>query len=287
LGNRKEKITKNIMNPEKEPLKSAAELAVEGPTELESSLDAKTSIDPELVAEQKIYAEQVEAQDAKDAEKKADLRKSMGLEQPADEVVPKNAENEKTILEQQIDIFKEHIDNGNLKEGEAKLIELEEQIKANQLDHLSLLLFRGARTAKLFDIAKRMIRLAETETGRKGRVKAWEKDSGQTYDEIIEADPEQDIESMDQTKTSYFDALIKAGRLEDAEIWLMDNKNGEKYGENHKWLLHTSGQLFKRYREQERWPEAKRMIEILPDGQAKDDRKEKLVEEAKISYDQI
>lgn len=84
------------MNLENKTLKSAAEIAVEGKTELESNLDntkAKDTISPEEIKANKNYDEEIKKQDT---EKLTNLRESIRLEQNPQDT---NAEHPKTVAD--------------------------------------------------------------------------------------------------------------------------------------------------------------------------------------------
>ncbi|MDD5749508.1 MAG: hypothetical protein PHO91_01850 [Patescibacteria group bacterium] len=244
-------------------------------------------------AKEEILAELVNdsqaAQEA-DANELASLRESMGLPQKNEagfsEVDPK-----KEALIKERGLFEAELTAGNLESAEARLMNLKEKIEARELDHKSRSLYKAAKQTANWDLARRMIPLASDENGRIGRAEAWSKESGQSYEgePVVEKNPnekETAIETMDKTKTSYFKALLEAGQFDEAEAWVMTNKDG-KYAGNTDWLKHVSGPLFKQYRAKQDWVNAKRMVEMLPEDQDKENRRQKLAQEAGQPYEQI
>jgi hypothetical protein len=99
--------------------------------------------------------------------------------------------------------------------------------------------------------------------------------------------PEQDIEQLEAIKdTAGFDKAIIEGRVQEAEDWLLKAKD-TKYIGNDRWLRHRSETLYHLYREAGDFVAAKRMVEILAEGEAKDGRKMNLSLIAKRPYEQI
>ena len=241
----------------------------------------------EILAE---LADDSQAAQKADAEELANLRESLGLPQN-NESAPSEIDPKKEALIKERSLFEAELTAGNLESAEARLMSLKEKIELRELDHKSRSLYKAAKQSGNWDLAKRMIPLASDESGRRGRAEAWSKESGQTYDgnQVVEKNPnekEADIETMDKTKTTYFKALLEAGDFDKAEAWVMTNKDG-KYAGNTDWLKHVSGPLFKQYRAKQDWANAKRMVELLPEDQDKENRRQKLAQEANQPYEQI
>lgn len=98
---------------------------------------------------------------------------------------------------------------------------------------------------------------------------------------------ESDIEKLETIQnTDGFDKAIKEGRTGEAEKWFLAVKD-TKYAGNERWLRHRSETLYHLYRDAGDFIAAKRMIEILADGEAKDGRKRDLSLIAQKPYEQI
>jgi len=82
------------------------------------------------------------------------------------------------------------------------------------------------------------------------------------------------------TDVDGFNEAIKSGNLEEAEIWLIENK--DQY--DARWLDHRSLTLFRGYRENKDWEGAKRMISLAQDENGRRGRRLKLAEESGESY---
>lgn len=106
-------------------------------------------------------------------------------------------------------------------------------------------------------------------------------------DNKISDAPEQDMEQLEAIKdTAGFDKAIIEGRVQEAEDWLLTAKD-TKYIGNDRWLRHRSETLYHLYRDSGDFAAAKRMVEILAEGEAKDGRKMNLSSIAKRPYEQI
>lgn len=95
------------------------------------------------------------------------------------------------------------------------------------------------------------------------------------------SEQENNIEKIEDTKT--FSEAVANGNLEEAEKWLLDNK--ERY--DARWLDHRSYELFKAYRNNGDYQAAKRMVELANGENAIAGRKAVLEKESGIPYDEI
>lgn len=106
-------------------------------------------------------------------------------------------------------------------------------------------------------------------------------------DTKITSNPEPSIENLENIQdTASFDRAVIEGRIQEAEDWLLTAKD-TKYIGNDRWLRHRSETLYHLYRDAGDFVAAKRMVEILAEGEAKDARKINLSLIAKKPYEQI
>jgi len=83
--------------------------------------------------------------------------------------------------------------------------------------------------------------------------------------------------------TSSFQEAIEQGNLEEAENWLIENKDNY----DARWLDHRSLELFRAYRAKMDYVSAKKMVELADSEVNITNRRNKLAEEAGIPYEEI
>jgi len=85
--------------------------------------------------------------------------------------------------------------------------------------------------------------------------------------------------------TSSFKEAVDAGNLAQAEDWLDQAQNEEKYDD--RWLDHRQRELFRAYYQIKDWVGAKRIVEKTKDPDSKAGRITRLEELSGLKYDEI
>ena len=163
------------MPDENRELKSTQELLGQGQSDLEKRLSARELTE---APETEVLLEQRRQAEIEDATNLAAQREFMGLAEP--DKLEKHGKIEDTAT------FQETISLGNLDIAANWLIANanNEKYDARWLDHRSRELFKAARQAKNWSLAKQMVELASNQDDIAGRRKVLEQESGLLYEQI-------------------------------------------------------------------------------------------------------
>lgn len=85
--------------------------------------------------------------------------------------------------------------------------------------------------------------------------------------------------------TAGFCKALEDGKLEEAEHWLGQASQLEKYDD--RWLDHRQRELFKAFCAKKDWIGAKRVVEATKDEMSREGRKARLEELSEMKYEEI
>lgn len=172
--------------------------------------------------------------------------------------------------------FNEAIKNGFLTEAKAWFMDVKDNKYAGNVDWIdkaSRALFKAARQAGDFLLAKEMIQHASDENGRQGRIAVWEKESGQKYKSEENKSHESQEKSAD---LAIFAQMIDSGDLPSAGEWLFENKTELQAGGAQNFLNSASSKLFDEFMKTDNLELALKMISMNDDDQTRQEMRRRI-----------
>ncbi|MCB9802638.1 hypothetical protein H6761_01285 [Candidatus Nomurabacteria bacterium] len=117
------------------------------------------------------------------------------------------------------------------------------------------------------------------------RFKTPQGESGQKYDGEMPVDEQKELGEIRDTNS--FQKAIESGNLELAETWLNKIKTERPENYDERWIDHRERELFRAYYGEQRWVDAKRIVENSVKSDSKQGRADRLAELSGIKYEEI